>query len=107
MKDGSNIGVNRMNGGEYFLLLFLLWPVFAMAYYLTCFKYRTDDSLSRNSLNSSNHKTEAVTIKSDDVDVTVDIHEVTSNPLSLPSQEVDGKQAMKEKNSKGVKNIKV
>ena len=104
MKDESNTGVNRMNGGEYFLLLFLLWPVFAMAYYLTCFKHRTEDSLSRNSLNSSNHKMEAVTIKSDDVDVTVDIHEVTSNPLSLSSQEVDGKQA---KNSKGVKNIKV
>ena len=89
-----------MHGDEYLALLVLLWPICGMVYYLTCFKYRKDDSLSRNSLNSSNHKTEAVTIRGDDVDVTInaDVH----NPVNSNSEGI-----MNEKNTKEVKNIKV
>ena len=103
--------VNSMKSGEYLLLLFLLWPVFAMAYYLTCHKHRRDDLLSRNSLNSSNHKTEAVTVRSDDVNVTItaEVESNVTNPMSAPSSQVQEKHTTNQNNKDKaeVKNIKV
>ena len=101
-----------MNGWEYLLLLFLLWPVIGMFYYLSCYKHRRDNSLSRNSLNSSNHKTEVVTVRrsEDFVDVNVDIETSDTNPIHPASEQAEPKGEgtnIEFKYGKPVKNIKV
>ena len=70
------------------------------------------NDFSRNSLNSSNHKTEVVTVRrsEDFVDVNVDIETNDTNPIHPASEQAEPKGEgtnIEFKYGKPVKNIKV